>query len=439
MSKTSTTTQADADLRIAIVDPRDLLVDTNIRTDLDLDKAFIASIRDNGVLQPVVLVRSSDGLRVRFGHRRTAGAILAERYQIPAVITASVDDADQANRIIQQLAENDHRAAVTVGDRAIAVQQLALLGVSAAQIAKRTKITRKHVDAALAITGNQDAAAIAEQTGSLLVAAWCAEVGDDDRAATTILTAYRRAGEGAARQEVERIRKNRASLDAYVAARAWVRADTPDLTVLDEEPSGRDGAVSVSDLTIEGDDHAACPFHAVVLVEAYVPDDEDDQSGDPVAVEVNGIPFTLDAYCTDWRAAGHTHHWLRTASGPQASEEAEQAIADAARHERRRVIAGNREWDAAAAVRAEYIASVCARKMMPKDAISVIARAMTATSLRFGYMDNPNTATTADATRAMLALALNSLDEQTTRNDWRRPANTPSTVVLIDADRKSVV
>jgi ParB family chromosome partitioning protein len=44
----------------------------NIRTDARLDKAFVASIKDFGVLVPITAVRTVTGdVRVRFGHRRT--------------------------------------------------------------------------------------------------------------------------------------------------------------------------------------------------------------------------------------------------------------------------------------------------------------------------------------------------------------------------------
>jgi ParB family chromosome partitioning protein len=41
------------------LDPRSLLVDVNIRTDARLDKDFIASIKDLGVLVPITTVRTT--------------------------------------------------------------------------------------------------------------------------------------------------------------------------------------------------------------------------------------------------------------------------------------------------------------------------------------------------------------------------------------------
>jgi hypothetical protein len=40
------------------LDPRTLLVDVNVRQDAQLDKQFVATIRDHGVLVPIVAVDS---------------------------------------------------------------------------------------------------------------------------------------------------------------------------------------------------------------------------------------------------------------------------------------------------------------------------------------------------------------------------------------------
>jgi signal transduction histidine kinase len=67
-------------LSVEQVDPSTLLVDTNIRSDATLDKDFLASIRDLGVLVPIVAMRTEDGaLRVRYGHRRTLAAVTVGR------------------------------------------------------------------------------------------------------------------------------------------------------------------------------------------------------------------------------------------------------------------------------------------------------------------------------------------------------------------------
>jgi len=70
MSKTNTTTSSTPATSIELVDPASLLVDLNVRHDPRLDAAFSASIKELGVLVPIVAVRTAEKqLRVRFGHR----------------------------------------------------------------------------------------------------------------------------------------------------------------------------------------------------------------------------------------------------------------------------------------------------------------------------------------------------------------------------------
>jgi ParB family transcriptional regulator, chromosome partitioning protein len=64
---------------LAMLDPASLLVDLNIR-EAKLDKDFVASVKDHGVIEPIVAVRTEDGaIRVRHGHRRTLAVICTSR------------------------------------------------------------------------------------------------------------------------------------------------------------------------------------------------------------------------------------------------------------------------------------------------------------------------------------------------------------------------
>lgn len=95
----------------------------------------MANIKANGVLVPVVAHRTGDGtLRVLYGQRRTLAAVKAGLAAIPVYVT---DTPEEADRLAGQVAENDQRTALTDADRAEAFHQMALLGVSAATIAKK--------------------------------------------------------------------------------------------------------------------------------------------------------------------------------------------------------------------------------------------------------------------------------------------------------------
>ncbi|HEY6686122.1 MAG TPA: ParB N-terminal domain-containing protein [Propionibacteriaceae bacterium] len=168
------------------LDPRDLLVDVNIRTDARLDKDFVASIKDFGVLVPIIAVRTAAGdVRVRFGHRRTLAAIEADLATVPVEIVGdeATDDAGQIERILTHHAENAHRAPLLQIDQLGVVEQLNAFGLSAAQIAKRTKIKKDTVKTALAMTKSDLAKAATNRYDFLTLEQAAAVAEFDDNAA----------------------------------------------------------------------------------------------------------------------------------------------------------------------------------------------------------------------------------------------------------------
>jgi len=88
----------------------------NIRQDTRLDKDFLASIKEHGVIVPITAVRTTSGeQRVRHGHRRTHAAIEGGLGAVPVDVVGDESDAkaDQIDRIVRQYAENEHRAGLT--------------------------------------------------------------------------------------------------------------------------------------------------------------------------------------------------------------------------------------------------------------------------------------------------------------------------------------
>ena len=54
------------------VDPATVVIGDNVRLGARMDKEFVASVRERGVLEPVLLYRAADGtLTVLAGQRRT--------------------------------------------------------------------------------------------------------------------------------------------------------------------------------------------------------------------------------------------------------------------------------------------------------------------------------------------------------------------------------
>ena len=366
---------------LAHVDPSTLLVDTNIRAELRLDTAFCASVKAHGVLVPLVGVQTPDGVRVRAGHRRAAAAVAAGLATIPVMITDTDTDTDEAVRIIEQMAENDHRIPITTTERVQAVHQLSLLGVSPAQIAKRTHRPRLEVDAALAVAGSEIAVQAAEAY-SLTVATWVVEFADDAATVETILGWVERSGEDRTRHEVERIRQHRDDQVAWEQAAAAVSG----VPVIPTPGWDAQHVAPVADLREPGGTqvdpaaHAACPGHAITLTEAWIPEEDDDPAeADPIDLQAAGRAWTFTAYCQDWELHGHAHRY-RTSANPAAGVviDRPQERKDAERAERRRVIAGNKAWDAARVVRGEWVAGLLARKSAPADGVLFVLRALLA-------------------------------------------------------------
>jgi ParB family chromosome partitioning protein len=85
-----------------------------------VERDFIASIRDHGVLVPVIAVRTSEHqIRVRFGHRRVLAAIQAGLPSVPVLVVANEggDDAAQVERLVTQYAENQHRTGLSTAEQ----------------------------------------------------------------------------------------------------------------------------------------------------------------------------------------------------------------------------------------------------------------------------------------------------------------------------------
>ncbi len=132
---------------LEMIDPATLTVEVNVRKEAALTADFIASIKEHGVMEPVIAHRKDDGtVHVLMGQRRTRAAVEAGRDSIPVMIIGSPEEAE---RIVRQVVENIQRAELTDADEADAYHQLSLIGVSAAAIAKKTGRTKTTVEGAL--------------------------------------------------------------------------------------------------------------------------------------------------------------------------------------------------------------------------------------------------------------------------------------------------
>jgi len=357
------------------VDPATLLVDRNVRQDARLDREFLASIRDLGVLVPIVVVRVADGsLRVRYGHRRTLAAIEAGHANVAVVVVAdeATDDAAEVDRLVGQYAENEHRAALSTAERVDVFTQLSAFGVSAAQIAKRTKTKRGDVDAALTVAGSEVAHAVAGRYDFLTLAhaAAIAEMEDNPESVKALVKAAR---DGGFEHLAQRLRDERAEAAGIAKV---VDALTEAGVRVVERPSWTDSAKRLEALVSpEGEDiseenHASCPGHAAYVLSHWVDgeyDGDDEEDGE----QEGALGYAATYVCTDPASHGHRNRWESPAVAPRPAQADEQR--EAASDERRRVVANNKAWRSAEVVRRDWLAGFLTRKAAPKGAAAFVA------------------------------------------------------------------
>lgn len=395
--QTPTDTAADEATEVVQVeeflylDPADIIIGTNVRTDLRADhKEFRKSITERGVLEAVTVYRNEDGQYVLLrGQRRTvtAAEVGTPTGLIPARVVPQPPDAD---RIGDQMVENIHRAGMREAEIVAGVEQLALLGVSAAQIAKRTSIDRPTVNAALAVT-KADQSRNRLDSGDLTLeeAAIFAEFEHDPEAAERLENAKRWSRSLA--HEAQRLRDEAAEREADAAEVERLRAEG--LPVLSaEEVEQADEVLRIERLVTEDgeplpeEEWPNVPGARVHVVKEWVyPEDEygeETEDGDESEDEDYEPAEPYQQYVTVWVVTDLAASGLRRrgTSGSTSADSSDQGgseeQAEARREERRRVIANNKAWASAETVRREWLAAFIARKTAPKGAEALICEAV---------------------------------------------------------------
>lgn len=373
------------------LDPADIIIGTNVRTDLRADhKEFRKSIKERGVLEAVTVYRNEDGQHVLLrGQRRTvtAAEVGTPTGLIPARVVPQPADAD---RIGDQMVENIHRAGMREAEIVAGVEQLALLGVSAAQIAKRTSIDRPTVNAALAVT-KADQSRNRLDSGDLTLeeAAIFAEFEHDPEAVERLENAKR--WRRSLAHEAQRLRDEAAEREADAAEVERLRAEG--LPVLSaEEVAEADEVLRIERLVTEDgeplpeEEWPNVPGARVHVVKEWVyPEDEydeesedgdesEDEDYEPAEPYRQYVPVWV---VTDLAACGLRRRGASGSTTADSSDEGEsEEQAEARREERRRVIANNKAWASAETVRREWLATFVARKTAPKGAEALICEAV---------------------------------------------------------------
>jgi ParB family chromosome partitioning protein len=358
------------------LDPNTLLVDVNIRKKSKPDKDFVASIKELGVLVPLVAVRTASGeVRVRFGHRRTLAAIEAGLPTVPVEIIGNeaTDDDGQIERLLGQYAENVHRSDLTAGEKIEVVAQLSAFGVKAGEITKKTRLPKKDVKAAIAVAGSELAKKASERYDFLTLdqAAAVAEFEDDSDAVKRLIVSAQEGGFDHIAQMLREDRQEKieiAKAEAALVKQGVTVVERPDYN----SPVKTLVQIRRTKRTLTDQAHASCPGHAA-FVEAYFEyDNDDDLDAEP---SDTGHWITEVTYvCTDPVAYGHLKAVGNAANANTPRDTtAQDAAEEAARNERRRVIANNKAWRAASEVRREFVKNLMGRTKAPKGAQAFIA------------------------------------------------------------------
>ncbi|OLM28618.1 Chromosome (plasmid) partitioning protein ParB [Pseudonocardia sp. Ae717_Ps2] len=465
---------------LAWADPAELVLEVNTRTEVQLDPHFCASVRDRGVREPISVYRRNDGdgdgvsvLVVRKGQRRTLAALKAGLARVRVLIepqptTADIDTEPErarrthdAERIIDQLTENQHRADISDAEQVTAHQQLLGLGMSAAQIARTTRTPAKRVRQTTAVAGSARAIEVgARYDLDLIQMSVIAEFSDDDDAVARLTeTALQRPHQLA--HAAQRLRDTRAERALCAELEDQLREDG--VTVLGRDDAGHDTAMTLARLRPSLDDpsgteltedaHRDCPGHAATVTVRF----DFDQGKTAHTLWV----------CTDPAIHGHAERYGRPSVGQKPAvpvgetDEQRQAREDrereAAREARRTVIANNKAWESAQVVRRDWLRELFARKAAPKGAAIFVAaefaqgdhdlrramesgNALASTLLGLGdagggygyYSGKPSpiaeaarSGSAARATMLALALVLAAYEDGTSRDSWRNP--TPAT------------
>ena len=178
---------------------RELIFEPNVRKDVRGPewKSFVSSIREEGIHQPPIAYRDEDGkIHIVMGQRRVTAALEVGHEVIPVIIKPRIDAVNEQEaerkRIEQQLAENRHRAGLTVRDSSVATQ--ALFGLTASdvkveRIARNTHRPKKVVERELAVAGSDAALAAADAFALTLDQAALIAEFDGDAAAQDRLNA----------------------------------------------------------------------------------------------------------------------------------------------------------------------------------------------------------------------------------------------------------
>ncbi|WP_105567149.1 ParB/RepB/Spo0J family partition protein [Microbacterium halophytorum] len=341
---------------LVTVESDKLVIDPNVRRDINLDKSFISSIRQYGIHQPPVGWRDDEGLvHITMGQRRTSAALEIGHDVVHVIVkprSAAEGDRAEELRIISQLAENEQRSELSTAETAAAYKQLALFHMSAGDInvervARKTNRSRKTIETALAVAGSEAATSAASEFSLTLDQAALLAEFDGDQEAQDRLAETATTNPDQLPHVAQRLRDDRA--DAAVVARLIDDARAAGYTPVTAWQDMPDSVAPVHRLYPADDEEkrpigdepdlaGATNVHAFI-VKGYSADGAPEDRG-----------HRVDLYVDGWKAQGFLDRWGNLGNRPQTDEDKE-----AIKEERRAKREAKKAMIAATAVRREWL------------------------------------------------------------------------------------
>lgn len=344
------------------VAPALLTTEHNVRKDLRLEKDFLKSIKQSGVLEPIVAFPDpllEGHYRVHLGHRRTVAAVEANLDTVPVYV---ITEREAAERIAEQLVENQHRTALRPDEVTGAYEQLSLFGMSAMQISKRTSTPLAKVGDALTVAKSTVASKVlAEHQVTIEEALVFDEFADDEEALGLLIdTIETKPGQLA--HQAQLIRNDRAEAASHAAleqeiVEAGIRAvpvdqygQVKDYKAVTSLRIGKDyyGPGAKEELTLEtalaeaGDDLGARPAWT------WGRDDNDR----------NQKVWRIEYYVRNHRDHGWCHYNDRGEKAP---------LTDEQKDDRRIARENGKLWLAATEVRTAWLTQLLQRRTLPTE------------------------------------------------------------------------
>lgn len=335
------------------VDPGSLVVAANVRKDVALTPEFVASVKEHGVLVPIMVHEGLDAFEVIDGQRRTLAAVEAGLTGVPVIVLDN--PTSDADLVVEQLVVNENRTGLSEADQVGAVTELALFGLSAAAIAKKTGIKKKAVEQAVLVGKSPAAsAAMRDRQLSFEAALGLAEFEGDEEAFADLSADLEKGWSIVHKAQQWRDRR------ALEAKAAEIEAD-PNLTLLSEAPDYySEDPRSLRHLYVDAEftrPLSDLPHEEVVAL-----------AGDGLCAYPtigwgarDERTVTVGYAVKGWRARGLFGRETSGTAKPSTPEEAEALKAS-----RRRDRETTKAWKSATVVRFDFLRELVARRSAPK-------------------------------------------------------------------------